>query len=1247
MATYQIPAPAPMYVKGDLTENWKDFEDAWSNYILATGLNNKLKKADGAADTAGEIQVAATLCSVMGTDCSKIMKNLPKLTEANRKKPEKIIEALRDHFIPQRNVLFERFKFFSANQKEDTVDEYIVRLRQLAESCEFEGLKESLIRDRLVMGTNDIKCRDRLLQERPVPDLNKCAGSLRASELSNTHRRQMTDSGGNMTETGQDVDVNYVQKKSDTKRPWANGQGQGRKCRWCGFTPSHPRQLCKAKDAMCRACSKRGHFASVCKATNTRTRQIDETEPADQVDFIDIPFLGEIHIDSVNTSEFWSANVAVNRKKMAFKLDSGAGATIIGENVTWAKNQQLAPTNRQFRGLGGVTLTSRIIGMIHDAELSVGKETTREDIYVMENQQHNLLSKQACERLKLLQPSSEVYSLQKLDTSQPDFRAEYPELFTGLGCLKTDHHISLIPDAKPVCLYTARKVPHPLHTQVQKELELMTKQGVISPINSPTAWCSGMVCVPKKNGRVCVCVDLTALNKVVLREVHPMKTVDENLAKLKGSVCYSKLDANSGFWQIPLDFESRKLTTFVTPFGRFCYNRLPFGISSAPEIFQRTMSQILEGLQGVICHMDDILIHGTNQHEHDSRVRAVLQRLRDAGLTLNNKCEFSKHEIIFLGHIVSPKGIQADPGKIKAITDFPAPTNLTELQRFNGMTNQLAKFVPGLASMNAPIRHLLKKYQEWIWDVPQQQAFDNIKQKLVSTDILTHYDPNRVTIVAADACSNGLGAVLLQVDKQGNRRPVCYASRSLTEAETRYAVIEKEALAATWACEKFSDYILGLSFTLETDHKPLVPLLASTDLSKMPPRVLRFRLRMMRFSPKIVHVQGKEQITADALSRAPAGPPGTADVFLHEEVEVFALQAVSAIPATMARLNHIRAAQVADAECSLVADYCRKGWPTFMPHQPLIEPYWRNRQNLTIVQGLLMYNDLVIPRALRLEVLGQIHHGHLGITKCRARAAESVWWPQISNMIEDLVTKCQICARLRPVRKEPLMPSAMPSRAWERVGSDLFEHEKKHYLLVVDYYSRWIEIRHLPTTTSQETVKALKSIFALHGIPDIVMSDNGPQYSSETFRNFTSEYGFTHVTSSPLYPQSNGEAECAVQTAKNILKKNEDPYLGLLAYRSTPLHNGLSPSQLLMGRRLRTTLPTTWGSLQKQVNAAQTLEAQQRENDYRQNMQEDFNRRHRTVALSPLKEGDMDGSGTKTDMGVSSHNLSIPGPTTY
>ena len=279
------------------------------------------------------------------------------------------------------------------------------------------------------------------------------------------------------------------------------------------------------------------------------------------------------------------------------------------------------------------------------------------------------------------------------------------------------------------------------------------------------------------------------------------------------------------------------------------------------------MNQILEGLPGVLCHLDDILVFGGDISEHDARLRAVLLRIRAAGITLNKaKCEFGKNEITFLGHVINQSGISADPEKLSAIKEMPPPANITELRRFMGVINQLGKFSPNTAELSAPLHTLLSVNQAWFWGPDQDKAFDQLKTELTTPHILTVYDPHAQTKISADASSFGLGAVLLQA-KGTSWHPVAYASRSMTNTEHRYAQIEKEALAITWACEKCSSYIIGNHILLETDHKPLVPLLTYKNLENLPPRVLR--LRLMRFDYNIVHVAGKYLYTADLLSRTP------------------------------------------------------------------------------------------------------------------------------------------------------------------------------------------------------------------------------------------------------------------------------------------------------------------------------------------------------------------------------------------
>ena len=828
---------------------------------------------------------------------------------------------------------------------------------------------------------------------------------------------------------------------------------------------------------------------------------------------------------------------------------------------------------------------------------------------------HSLLDGLAAMTLQLVARVNNI----SLDTKET-VKREFPNLFSGLGKMEGEYTIVLRPGAKPFSLSTPRRISLPLMPKVREELTRMEQQGVISKVEEPTAWCAPMVVVPKSSGRVRICTDLTELNRSVMREKHPLPSVEHTLGQLAGAKIFSKLDANAGFWQIPLSEESSLLTTFITPFGRYCYNRLCFGISSAPEHFQKRMSRILEGLEGVVCQMDDVLIWGATQSEHDERLRKTLTRLQEAGVTLNDKCDFSKSRIKFLGQLIDATGVSADPDKVGAVKAMAEPSNVSEVRRFLGMTNHLGKFLPHLAEKTRPLRDLLRKSKMWAWGPQQQQAFEQIKAELTTPPGLALYDPNADTLVSADSSSYGMGAVLLQRRNEKDWKPVAYASRALSNTEQRYAQIEKEALATTWACERFAEFLIGKDFHVETDHKPLVPLLGSKSLDELPPRIQRLRMRLMRFSYTISHVPGKDIATADVLSRAPI--ENTAEGLQEEEVSLYVDTVMANLPATDKRLKEIETHQDKDTVSHTLKRYCKEGWPDKFSIQTTFRPYLPFSGELTVNEGLLLYGcRIVIPVSLRAEILNKLHEGHLGLTKCRERAKQSVWWPGLSKDLTQLIENCDVCSRERTNFRETLQPTEFPARPWSTVGADLFQTENnKHYLVIVDYFSRFFEVAKLTYTTSEAVVEHFKSIFARHGIPDVVRSDNGPQFASEYFRKFAREWGFSHVTSSPHFPQSNGEAERAVRTIKGILKKSSDPYLGLMAYRAAPLANGHSPAELLMGRNIRTPVPVIPSQLNPgwtDMNSLKIIEQA-----YRQKQKLNYDRRHRARNLPLLRQGD-------------------------
>ena len=1194
-ATYQVSPPETFTFT--TPEEWPKWVRRFERFRHASGLTASEEEAQ-----------VNTLIYCMGDQADDILRSF-QLAEADAKVYDTVKAKFDAHFVKRRNVIFERAKFNNRRQEQgEPVDAFITALYGLVEHCGYGELHDEMIRDRIVVGLRDPSLSESL-QLDPTLTLEKAVTKVRQREAIKKQQPLIRSAGG--SRVGNEALVGMVQRKrkwlprdskqtQKTAHPQANRKSDA--CSRCGKSPSHDRQHCPARDAICRKCSKCGHYQSVCRSAGVSGVHLESHE-----DDTDSAFLGGVGNKGNNP---WSISLTLNDVQMEFLIDTGAEVTVISEaSHETIGSPSLSLPKKTLKGPDNHTLpvAGYFAGRLHQ-----GTRTVEQEIYVVRNLHKQLLGRPAIEALEL------AVRVGPIEVGEKSPVEQFPKLFTGLGKLEGDYSIQLREDAKPFALSVPRQVAIPLKDRVKEELERMEQLGVIARVDQPTDWCAGMVVVPKQNGKVRICVDLTKLNESVRRERHPLPAVEQTLAQLAGAQVFSKLDANSGVWQIPLSAESSLLTTFITPFGRYAFNRLPFGITSAPEHFQRRMSEILSRLEGVVCMMDDILVHGKTQLEHDDRLRTVLQRLESAKLTLNkSKCAFSCDRVKFLGQIVDKCGVHPDPDKVKGIQEVSVPQNVSDVRRFLGMVNQMNKFSPHLAEKTRPIRELLGKNSEWVWGEPQRKAFQEIKELLTSAPILALFDPSRETVVSADASSHGLGAVLLQRQPDGDMKPIAYISRSLTPTETRYAQIEKEALAFTWACERLSDYLIGLTFHIQTDHKPLVPLFSTKNLDELPVRVQRFRLRMMRYHFSISHVPGKLLAIADALSRAPTVEPANSAQLPAEEVDAYVRMVVQTLPVTEQKLAEIRSHQEKDSVCQKLAQYCQAGWPEKKELIDGARPFYCVSSELSVQEGVLMRgNRIVIPTSLQNEMLDRIHTGHQGIVKCRERARQSVWWPGFSTQLGELVKNCRECCKVQLQRAEPLRPTALPSLPFQQVGTDLFEWEKKTYLLVVDYYSRFIEIALLNRTSAADVISHTKSIFARHGIPEVVISDNGPQYSSEAYSDFAKEYQFHHVTSSPLYPQGNGEAERAVRTIKNLIKKGGDPYLALLAYRATPLQCGYSPAELLMCRKLRTNVPITRTQLSPSVPDSSVVRKRDQQSKDRQ--ERNFNSHHGVRELPQL-----------------------------
>ena len=1166
MAQYKPPSPLNFQ-----EPNWDRFLAQYETFRLLTELDKK----------PGNIQVAS-LKYCMGPEAEDIIKTF-NLSDTELLDYKVVVDKFKSYFNPRRNVLRLRRQFYRRTQQptEDS-EAYLRALYLAAEYCEFNDKKES-IRDQFVTGILEDELAEKIELLYYAKD-----GKLTLDDVVEYSRTYNDVHYGRKMERescSAPREVSAVQREPTYKPPRnvVSEQGQGKTgrstqkwCRYCGR--SHAPRKCPAYGKTCIKCRKQNHFAAVC----SQVAAVESVGPEEQsqdgsaagAEYSDVRgFLGEVQTTNKKTR---ARNVILEAmgQEVEFKVDTGADVTVVNSNAASRLRDcglgRIVPADRQLICPSGKL---KVQGMVSVPLQYKGKNII-EKVYVLEkgNPCSNLLSRDASVELGLVSFVGGV---------------ELTRDIFGFGLWDTAPvKLSMIEGGLPHRVYAARNIAIPLLPATKKTLESLEASQVIEKVTHPTDWVSPIVPVVKKGSNpleVRLCVDYKHLNKNLRREIYGIPTFEELCSQFKGAKVFSKLDAKSGFYQIPLEERSRDVTTFITPFGRYRYKRLPMGISVAPEIFQRKMEELLDGLPGVVCYMDDVVVFGTNKEEHDRHLAGVIARIVQSGLRLNEeKCMFHVNSIDFLGHTIDQHGIKISPGKVRAILDLAAPKDLKELQSMLGLIKYLVRFLPGLHKVMEPLSTLLSKKCTWAWDSAQQNAFNSIKRIITTAPVLSYFDPSKPTRVSADASSYGLGGVLMQLHGK-IWKPVAFCSRKLLENERRWSQIEKECLAVVWACERFRQYILGIQVQVETDHKPLIPLINTKALSAVPVRCQRLLMRLAEYSVQASYTPGKYMAVADALSRQPTVESDTepADTMeIEEHVEAI----VQMLPASANQIKEIKRQQLLDRDLSRVIEHTLEGWQNMtLQLDPALTAYWADRSHLSLVDGtLLLYNDrIVIPATMRKEMLHRIHSdGHLSLDKSRSRAQESVWWPGLSRELKAWVEGCTFCQRhSRQHRAEPLRSTLLPERPWTRVGMDLCLHEGSSYLVVVDYFSRWLEIVRLQELNSTHLVGKLKNMFSKFGIPEVVVSDNGPQFQSAVFKQFAMDYGFDHVTSNPHYPQENGCAERAVQTAKRILSQ-EDVFLALMSYRSTPLDTtGYSPAHLLMGRQLRTRLPVVKAKL--------------------------------------------------------------------
>lgn len=1164
MENTQLPPFDPNGEQSGIFPRWERWLRAVDLYLTSKNITDATRKK-------------ATLLHMGGLELQDIYYAIPDADTVAEGEDayNKTKDALTAYFKPKVNKTYERHIFRGLAQKDgETVIQFITRLRQQARYCEFTS-EDDEIRDQVVDKCNSTEIKKRILEKGDIT-LKEVTDIAQAFEVMSVRVKNMEpENVAKLTEKKQKV--NKQQHKTTEKR-----------CYRCGYVGHYKSDKnCPAKDKTCSKCKKEGHFAAVCRtktaqgvqagATSTRKlvpgqlRSLHEVHEDDGYTF---HLVEAEHINRANEEngkheenvEVYIGGVPVN-----VLIDSGAKCNVINEKCwSYLKGKQIKCKSRQTdRKIFpyGQSNALQLIGEF-DCVIKAGQKEVDANFVVAKGDGRALLGYPTAKALGIIKIGTELQVNNMIVVGKGD---------TGIGKLK-DFQLKLPidPSFSPIA-QPLRRVPFKIRDQIREQIDELLRQDIIEKVEGPTPWVSPVVPVYKDTGKFRLCVDMRLANQAIVRERFPLPIIEEFLYKVRGSNFFSTLDIRDAYHQIELDEKSREITTFVVDSGLYRYKRLMFGLNCAPEMFQRILRSILQNCEGVENFLDDIIVFGKTKEEHDRRLRKVRDTLEGKGLKLNDrKCVIGRQEIKFLGFHISGQGYRPLESKIGAVQNFRRPETPDEIRGFLGLVNFCSSFIPGLSQLSEPLRKLTRSSEKFEWTDVQERSFCEIKRLMGDAKTLGIYDTDAPTRVIADAGPDAVGAVVVQKGPSG-WRPIGYASKSLSDPETRYSQTEKEALALVFACERFHLWLYGIEFELVTDHKALEYLF--TPKSKPNARIERWILRLQPYSYKIKYEKGCTNI-ADPLSRLVKVATKQEKEEVNRIDYVYAI-ARESVPKAMS-LSEIDCESQKDVTLIEVRHAVNTGkWDTLKNTR-----FKLLKDELCVYKNIVLRGTrIVIPLSLRNKVLGIAHEGHPGIVAMKNRLRSKVWWDGMDKDAEKCVKSCHGCQLVqKSVVSAPLYRNELPDRPWDTLAMDLLGPlpNKDNLLVVIDYYSRYYEVVITQSTTSNAIIGYLSEIFARHGFPCTLICDNGPQLASAEIDEWAKGCGIAIKHSAPLWPQANGEVE---RQNRSLLKRlkiahaekqnlRDELLTYLLMYRSTPhTTTGVSPAELLFGRKIRTKLP--------------------------------------------------------------------------
>ena len=687
------------------------------------------------------------------------------------------------------------------------------------------------------------------------------------------------------------------------------------------------------------------------------------------------------------------------------------------------------------------------------------------------------------------------------------------------------------------------------HDWVRAEIDKLLEAGVIR--ESDSSWSAPIVVVPKSDGGKRLCIDYRALNQITRTYIWPMPRIEDILAKLGKAKFFTTLDLRSGYHHIALDKHSIKKTAFCTPFGKYEYLKVPFGLAQAPSYFQKLMNKVLNGLNFAFAYLDDIIIFSTTAEEHMRHIQIVIDRLKSAQLKLKkSKCAFFKKELYYLGHLLTTEGIKPQFEKVKAIHEMKPPSNPKGIREFLGMVGFYRKFINRFADAARPITKLTRKDSKYIWTEECQTGFEYLRTSLTKSPILKYPDPHKRYVVFTDASDQAAAAVLTQEysddDGQVKEMPIAYLSAQFNDTQFKWSTVVKEGYAIYYAMKKWRHYLEDAEILLKSDAKSLQKFLnGRTDNLKLD----RWSLELQGRNIQVEHIPGYKNKAADCLSRLPFVTRKRNDNPLKDEdISVNAVQPEddTCCPLCEVDLTDTKTLQQEDKHCIRISKLIADPKSRFHERDSYGYDdkgilYHINRENGR------EYKATVVPRVLVKTVLKEMHDhfGHFGIGKTYSLIKRYYYWPKMIKHIQSHVDSCTLCRREKmQADKYQLQTTEIPNRAFGKVSIDLIvdlpvsHNGNKNILVMVDQLTSWPIATAIPDKEATTVANAIhKDLILQHGAPEILLSDNGKEFCNDTLAYVCQEYGIAQHFTSPYTPRSNGKTENFNKFLKASIRK--------------------------------------------------------------------------------------------------------------